>query len=276
MLVFSVGAVVAACTLTSSLDGLTGGVSASLPDGPDTSSTPGAPDAADAGAPDAEVPDGPFCTRSSAAFCDAFDREPVSGAWSKVAISEGASATTAASTRAGSGREAVFSLPQAEGGGAAQAEVVRRFDGVKRWLRTSFAFIIESTTTQSAAQFMDLVFRDPQTRDLSLAGLFVGRSAINVFYQTLPGGSAPSGMFVFGPPAQPIAFDRWHRAAFEIQLVAPKRMDLAVDGVNVYSVALPDFFRPSEETVVTAGVHYVDPPYGPLTVRIDDLEVFFE
>jgi hypothetical protein len=272
----------AACSLTTSLDGISSGAPTPLatPEGGgvDAGGSPEASAALDgstgldaAGGIDAGPP-GPFCASivPKPTFCDDFERTSLIGAWENRSLSGGGSVTLAPSTRTPTGQELITKIPVFPAGSVSVASLDRNFVSAQR-VTLSYALRIEAAPGQGSQQVMLVAVTPPgASGDFFHTYLFVTSAGVMLVEETFPGGSNAGGSFVPNTLSVPIVFGTWQRIDMTLTLVAPARLVLAVDGKTAFDGAAVPFYRPGV-VAVGAGIHYTDTPSGPLALHVDDL-----
>jgi hypothetical protein len=277
-----------ACSLTTSLDGLTGGaVDAAFAFDSGTGGDSG-PFGAEAGPPpeggtgtdgatDADAsPLGPYCDSlvPKPSFCDDFERASASalGSWDSRALSGGGVVTLDPSTRTPTGRELHVSIPVFPAGSVSVASLDRTFVAAQI-IKLSYALRIDAAPPQGAQQVMVVSVSPPASNgDFFHTYLFVAPDGVRLVEETFPAGSNAGGAFVQNTLAVPIVFGTWQRIDMTLVLTAPPRISLHVDGMVAFDGAADPFYRPGVAGV-SAGIHYTDTPSGPLSARVDDLYV---
>lgn len=277
-------ALLAACSLTTSLDGFTGGAvdavtpsdggaetgasgeAGPLPEG--STGTDGGIDA-DAG------PTLPFCDSlvPKPTFCDDFERANanVVGSWGARSLSGGGVVTIDPSTRMATGRELNASIPVFPAGSVSQAALDRSFTGLVQKVTLSYALRIEAAPEQGSQQVMVVAVSPPASNgDFFQTYLFVMPSGVILVEQTFPGGAGGAGNFVQNPLTTPIVFGKWQRIEMTLTLTTPTSILLTVDGAVAFNGVADAAFKPGSITV-NNGIHYTDTPSGPLSLHIDDL-----
>jgi hypothetical protein len=277
-------ALLAACSLTTSLDGLKGGAddtvtpsdgggetgasgeAGPLPDG-GTGSDGGVD--ADAG------PTVPYCDSlvPKPTFCDDFERTNanVVGSWGTRSLGGGGVVTIDPSTRTATGRELNASIPVFPAGSVSQASLDRSFAGIVQKLTLSYALRIEAAPGQGSQQVMLVAVSPPASNgDFFAAYLFVMPSGVILIEQTFPGGAGAGGSFVQNTLTAPIVFGKWQRVEMTLTLTTPASILLTVDGAVAFDGAADPAFKPGLITVDN-GIHYTNTPSGPLALHVDDL-----
>jgi hypothetical protein len=265
---------VGACSLTTSLDGFTGGTLA------DAGPFPDADAATDAPIPDAGVADAPidapaaapFCESLSPKpmFCDDFERPTVMGAWKDTFTSGGGMVDLAPSSRTTTGRELRAMIPLFSGSGVAFARLEKVFP-LAEAVSYSFSLFIDAAPAESGSQTMNLVISPPASNgDFYSFYLFNRVSGFTLIEQTFPNGSGVNGAFVEHVLSTPITYAKWQRIEVKAKLTSPTRLTVTVEGQTAYDAPAHPFVRPGSITL-SAGIHYGESPVGPLALRIDDL-----
>jgi hypothetical protein len=283
-------ALLAACSLTTSLDGFSGGevdtvtpsdgggeTGASREAGPLPEASPGTDggiDAADA------APTVPYCDSlvPKATFCDDFERSnaTVVGSWGSRDLSGGGVVSIDPSTRTATGHELTTSIPVFAAGSISQAALHRTFDGSAQRIKLSYALRIEAAPGQGSQQVMLVSVSPPASNnDFFQTYLFVTPSGVVLVEQTFPAGAGAGGNFVQNTLSKPIVFGQWQRIEMTVTLAAPASVLLTVDGTVAFSGAADPAYRPGQVSVA-GGIHYTVTPSGPLALHIDDLSIDLE
>ncbi|MEA2746686.1 MAG: hypothetical protein QOI41_829 [Myxococcales bacterium] len=279
-------ALLAACSLTTSLDGFTGGAddagiaSDSAGEAGPTGEAGPLPEGStgnDAGI-DAEAgPAVPYCDSlvPKPTFCDDFERpnSDVVGSWGVRSLSGGGVVTIGPSTRTATGSELEASIPVFDAGSVSQAALDRTFTGLVQKATLSYALRIEAAPGQGSQQLMVVSVAPPASGgDFFQTYLFVMPSGVILVEQTFPNGGTGGGNFVQNPLTVPIVFGKWQRIEMTVTLTAPASILLTVDGVVAFNGVADPAYKPGQ-VVVDNGIHYTNTPSGPLSVHIDDLFV---
>ncbi len=282
-------ALLAACSLTTSLDGLRGGAvdpvtpsDGGVETGPTGEAGPlpeggtGSDGGVDADAAQA----GPYCdsVTPKPTFCDDFERTTadVVGTWDTRDLSGGGVVTIEPSTRTPTGRELDTSIPVFPAGSVSQAALHRTFMGSAQRIKLSYALRIDAAPAQGSQQTMLVSVSPPNSNnDFFQTYLFVTTSGVLLVQQTFPAGVGGNGNFVQSPLATPIVFGKWQRIEMTLTLTAPTRVMLTVDGVVAFNGAADPAYKPGQVSVA-GGIHYAITPSGPLALRVDDLFVDLE
>jgi hypothetical protein len=274
----------AACSLTTSLDGLTGGATGGADDGGADQTAVTADGAVDGvatseggnetGALPDSAPPVPFCDSLpfKPTFCDDFERTDPKGAWENVGRSGGGSVALGPSTRTPTGRELVATIPIFAAGNVSVANLTRTLVDAQQ-VTLSYSMRIDAAPTQGQQQVMLLsVTPSDGTGDFFHTYLFVSAGGVSLVEQTFPAGAAATGTFVQSSLTEPILFGAWQRVRMTLKLSAPTHVSLAIDGKAAFDGAPDALYRPGTAGV-SAGIHYSDTPSGPLSVHVDDLYV---
>jgi hypothetical protein len=277
-------ALLAACSLTTSLDGLRGdAVDTVTPSdgGGETGASDGAgplPDGgvgSDAGIDADAGPTGPYCDSlvPKPTFCDDFERTNanVVGSWDTRALNGGGVVTIDPSTRTATGRELNASIPVFAAGSVSEAALDRTFVSSAQRIKLSYALRIEAAPGQGRQQVMLVSVSPPASNnDFFEAYLFVMDTGVILVEQTFPAGVGAGGNFVQNTLTTPIAFGKWQRIEMTLTLTAPASILLTVDGAVAFNGAADPAFKPGQVSLA-GGIHYTDTPSGPLALHIDDL-----
>jgi hypothetical protein len=274
--------VLAACTLTTSLEGLSSGgavVDGGGP-GPGEAATGAESGSGDTGV-DAPMPidsgttDGgpsvPFCQTvvPAPAFCDDFERSDLKGTWDTEVLGAGGVLAIEPSTRTAQGHELHATIPFFTGGGISQAHLSRNLS-VASAVTLSYALRIDSAPPQGAQQAMNV--RIVVEGDFASTYLLIHPDAVSFVEQTFPQDASTMSVFIEHPLAHPVLFGTWQRITVTTTLGASPRHTVSIDGVVAYDAPADPFFRTGLPEIV-AGIDYSVAPTGPLSVRVDDLYV---
>jgi hypothetical protein len=279
-------ALLAACSLTTSLDGFTGGApDAVTPSdgGGDTGASgeagplPEGSTGTDSGVDADAGPAVPYCDSlvPKPTFCDDFERTNanVVGSWGTRSLGGGGVVTIDPSTRTATGSELNASIPVFPAGSVSQAALDRSFAGLAQKVTLSYALRIEAAPAQGSQQIMVVAVSPPASNgDFFQTYLFVMPTGVNLVEQTFPGGGAATGNFVQNTLTMPIIFGKWQRIEMTLTLTTPTSILLTIDGAVAFNGVADPAFKPGSVTV-NNGIHYTNTPSGPLSLHIDDLFV---
>lgn len=276
---------IAACSLTTSLDGFSGGAADALtpPDGGGETGASGEagplPEGSTGtdGGIDADAgPSVPYCDSlvPTPTFCDDFERTNanVIGSWSTRSLRGGGVVTIDPSTRTATGSELHTSIPVFAAGSVSEAALNRTFLGSAQQIKLSYALRIESAPGEGGQQVMAVSVAPPASNnEFFQAYLYVRPTGVILVEQTFPGDGG-SGNFVQHPLATPIHFGVWQRIEMTVTLTAPASILLTVDGAVAFNGVADPAYKPGQVSV-GSGIHYTITPSGPLSLHLDDLFV---
>ncbi|MDB4940817.1 MAG: hypothetical protein JWP97_351 [Labilithrix sp.] len=261
----------AACTLTTSLDGLAGpelAPDAGADVGPLVDTGADAPPPPDAAVDAADARPPTFCETLVPAptFCDDFERTDVKGGWDAVQTSDTGKVLIGA-VPAG-GHELVTTQP-AFTMGVASARVERKVS-VPNTLRYAAQLAFEAPLAEGYMQVMSSLVYQAGTSDFEAVFLMVRPSGAFLAVQTFPGGQPAT--YVEYPLAGLLPTGAARSTALDLTLSGTPRLRYTVEGQIAVDVALPALFRPGA-VIIDAGIHFGEGPAGALTLHIDDVVI---
>jgi hypothetical protein len=270
---------IAACSLLTSLDGLSNGGPDAAVRGADASTPDGtgpvvAPDSGGADALVEAAQPTPFCATITPKpkLCDDFERSETKGPWGEVVANGGGTIAVEPSTR-GAGRELHATVPQLQGSDVAVGRVTSNFAEADQVI-LSYALRVDAPPVGSnGVQVMSISVSPPSSvGDYFATYVFVRSDGITFVEQTFPAGAGAGGSFALHPLAEPLSFGTWQRVDVVLTLAPAPHVKVTVDGKLGYEGTPDPFFRRGSPSV-SGGVNYSFAPGGPLSVHVDDVYV---
>ena len=270
--ILAVAAAAPACTLLNPLGDYAGSADeASLAESREAA-TNEVLDASDASVRDAPAEaSGPFLCSSLATkptFCDDFERSgDLKGDWTLSTLSGGGAVTLA---EASSGRELRATLPSFTGSGIGQAGLDKSIHTTTDDVTFAYRLQIDAAPPNGALQIMSIFLKPADSADYTITFLMARSTGLSLGQQTFVSGG--SSVDYREDPIAGYAFGAMHGMEVHLALSAPPRVTVKVDGAVALDAPLFARFRPAEP-IFSAGLHYAEPPAGPLSLRIDDVVI---
>ena len=263
-----------ACSLD--LDGYAGPPGTATDDAGDapfafeTSGDTGTPPDADGASPDARA-DARFCTMLFPAptFCDDFERTGnTRGQWDNIGTSAGGAVVLAPGP---SGKELLCTQP-AFMSGTAGANINHYFGKISGDLTFAFDLTVDAPPGKGGVQVMSIFVPIGGNKDNQAAVFFnVQGSGFKLAQQTFP--AVGNGIYTDTIIATSVlGFGKRRRVVIHLTLGSAPRATVTADGATAFDGALDPFFDVGT-SYFSAGVHYADPPAGPLTVHVDNVVI---
>jgi len=261
-----------ACSLLTSVEGLSDGAVA---DGGAGQGSDGEAGAAETSTPGDGGDASSWCTthKGDASFCEDFDTQGLTR-WDDVGQSGGATATNDTTNPSSAPFALLSEVPALSGGGSSEAYVARRFPSAAKdlWVEAEFRLEKASTATQTL-DLLVLVQRSPLEPDKQaweVGFRLNGTTRKLEFFQYNFFNGAFSTFFTFPPP---FPVDTWTRIGVRLEVTSnlSGNVDIDINGTRVATavVVQPIFAMAPFQLII--GAAYVKSPQTGWTVRTDNV-----
>jgi hypothetical protein len=265
LVVAIIAATFAACSLTTELDGLTGGATATGDGG-----TSGGPEAGGSDAPatfeagDASMSSdgdaGPIDPCVGTVFCDTFERAAPQGSWTSFYTESGGTAAIDSTTSTSPTRSLLINIPAA---GSPHAQFTS--PGYPNVNHVRLSFSMKAGAPNRATSLMRLQLDANSRAAVMDLFMFDGRYAIdeNVF-------GAPSGSYADYAVSAGFIPDTWQRWSLELDARAPTAVGIVtLDGVERLRTNLVNSFVKGDVSILMGSFYSPDGPAQ--SVHFDDV-----